>query len=78
MSNGRTAKGVKGVRSATRASEQQVPLQVQVPKRVKKELDVMAATAGETRRTLVLRALKSLGLRVTDEDIAGRRGERKR
>lgn len=60
------------------ADEPEVPLQVTVPKRVKRALDLKSVETGRTRRALVLEALRGVGVTVTDDDIAGRRGARKR
>ena len=52
----------------------EVPVQVTVPRRVKRTLDVRAAQTGRTKRTIVLEALRSVGFDMTDEEVAGRRG----
>lgn len=52
----------------------EVPLQVTIPLHVKKSLDVKAVLSGRTRRALVLEGLKSIGVEVSKEEIAGRRG----
>jgi hypothetical protein len=54
-----------------------VPLQVTIPKRVKRALDIRSVETGRTRRALVLEALRGVGIPVSDEDIAGRRGAKK-
>ena len=56
--------------------EQEVPLQITVPPRVKRTLDLQAVESGRTRRALVLQALQKSGISATNEDIAGRRGSR--
>lgn len=58
--------------------EPEVPLQVTVPKRVKRALDLKSVETGRTRRALVLEALREVGVSVTDDEIAGRRGTKKR
>ncbi len=66
-------------RMATRpqpAAEPEVPLQVLVPKSIRKQLGLKAAEEGESLRALVLRAFRGIGLTVTDEQIAGKRGRR--
>ncbi len=55
----------------------EVPLQVTVPKRVKHALDLKSVETGRTRRALVLEALREVGVAVTDDEIAGRRGAKK-
>ena len=57
---------------------EEVPLQVTVPPRVKRELDVLAATVGRTKRSIVLEALRTVGVSTTDAEIAGRRPKRGR
>lgn len=64
--------------SAKPNSEPEVPLQVTVPKRVKRALDLKSVETGRTRRALVLEALREVGVSVTDDEIAGRRGTKKR
>ena len=61
---------------ATDDEESEVPLQVTVPRKVKHALDLASVETGRTRRALVLEALRGVGVAVTDEDIAGRRGMR--
>jgi len=63
--------------SVTVGGEPEVPLQVTVPKRVKRALDLKSVETGRTRRALVLEALREVGVSVTDDEIAGRRGPRK-
>lgn len=58
--------------------EPEVPLQVTIPKRVKRALDLKSVETGRTRRALVLEALREVGVTVTDDDIAGRRGAKQR
>ena len=55
-----------------------MPLQVTIPKRVKRALDLRSVETGRTRRALVLEALRGVGVTVSDDDIAGRRGAKKR
>lgn len=64
--------------SAKSHDEPEVPLQVTVPKRIKHALDLKSVETGRTRRALVLEALRHVGVSVTDDDIAGRRGAKKR
>lgn len=63
--------------SAEPYDEPEVPLQVTVPKHVKRELDLKSVETGRTRRALVLEALRKVGVSVTDQDIVGRRGAKK-
>jgi hypothetical protein len=71
-------KGRGKVETAAPAKEAEVPLQVTIPKRVKRALDLRSVETGRTRRALVLEALRGVGVTVTDDDIAGRRGAKKR
>ena len=63
-------------RERGRPIEPEVPLQVLVPKSIRKQLGLKAAEEGESLRALVLRAFRGIGLTVTDEQIAGKRGRR--
>lgn len=67
-----------GAKSTNADREPEVPLQVTVPKRVKRALDLKSVEVGRTRRALVLEALREIGVSVTDDEIAGRRGAKKR
>ncbi len=69
---GRAGKGPK----PAPAIEPEVPLQVLIPERLRRELAIMAEQ-GVSLRHLVLRAIRELGLGVTDADIQGKRGRRK-
>jgi hypothetical protein len=56
--------------------EPEVPLQVLIPERVRKGLAVKAAEEGRSLRAMVLTAIRSLGVEVTDEEIRGKRGRK--
>ena len=56
--------------------EQDLLLQVRIPAHIRKALDHLAIDRSESLRTLVLRALRSLGIEVTDEELRDRRGRR--
>jgi hypothetical protein len=58
------------------ATEPEVPLQVLIPEHVRKRLAVKAAEEGRSLRALMLTAIRSLGIEVTDEEIRGKRGRR--
>jgi hypothetical protein len=62
-------------RSAS-AIEPEVPLQVLIPAGIRKQLAFKAAEEGQSLRALVLRAIRSLGITVSDADIKGKRGRR--
>jgi len=63
-------------KSVRPASEPEVPLQVLIPANIRKELAVKAAEEGQSLRALMLTAIRSLGIKVTDADIKGKRGRR--
>lgn len=65
------------MQSAKHDGEPEVPLQITIPKRVKRSLDLKSVETGRTRRALVLEALRTVGVSVTDDEIAGRRGTKK-
>lgn len=50
-----------------------VSLQVMVPARVKREVSLRAAQDGATQRTIILRALKTIGIMVEDDELCDRR-----
>lgn len=55
--------------------ESEVPLQVLIPARVREELGIMVAKErGASLRSLILRAVRGLGIEVTEEEIRGKRG----
>ena len=57
-------------------AEPEVPLQVLIPERVRKRLAMKAAEEGRSLRAMMLTAIRSLGIEVTDEEIRGKRGRR--
>jgi hypothetical protein len=66
-------------RTAARAQpaiEPEVPLQVLIPAGIRKQLAFKAAEEGQSLRALVLRAIRSLGITVTEAEIKGKRGRR--
>ena len=54
----------------------EVPLQVLIPEHVREELGVLAARERASLRALVLRAVRGLGIEVSDEEIRDKRGRR--
>ncbi len=56
--------------------ESEVPLQVLVPRHIRRQLAVKAAQEGHSLRALVLTGIRSLGIEVTDEEIRDKRGRR--
>jgi hypothetical protein len=61
----------------TATDEPEVPLQVLVPRHVRIQLDRKHAETRKSLRHLTLEALRGIGIEVSDEDIAGKRGRRK-
>jgi hypothetical protein len=60
------------VRRTARASpaiQPEVPLQVLIPANIRRQLALKAADEGRSLRALVLGAIRSLGISVTDTDI---------
>jgi hypothetical protein len=51
-------------------------LQVTIPKRVRRQLDRLSYEREETMRALILRAVRSLGVEVSDAELKDRRGRR--
>jgi hypothetical protein len=62
--------------AATPEAEREVPLQVLVPESIRRRLGVKAAEEGRSLRELVLTAIRSLGIEVTDAQIKGKRGHK--
>ncbi len=58
------------------AAEPEVPLQVLIPKYIRKQLALKAAEEGQSLRALVLTAIRSLGISVSDEEIRDKRGRK--
>jgi hypothetical protein len=57
-------------------AEPEVPLQVLIPEHIRKQIAVKAAEEGRSLRALILSAIRSLGIEVTDEEIRGKRRRR--
>jgi hypothetical protein len=57
--------------------EPEVPLQVLVPTHIREQLGIMVAKERVSLRSLILRAVRSLGIEVTEEEIKGKRGRRR-
>ncbi len=56
--------------------DREVPLQVTIPKHVRRQLDRLVFEREETMRALILRAVRSLGIEVSDDELKDRRGRR--
>ena len=63
-------------RPITARPTREVPLQVLVPEPIREQLGIMAARERTSLRALILRAVRSLGIEVTDEEIKDKRGRR--
>jgi hypothetical protein len=71
-----TARGEPAEAPSAAPAEPEVPLQVLIPASVRKQLGLKAAEEGQSLRALVLRAIRSLGIAVSEAQIQGRRGRR--
>ena len=58
------------------APQGEVALQVMVPVAVRRQLALMSAEQGESLRSLILQAVRSLGIEVDDQEIKNRRPRR--
>lgn len=56
--------------------DREVPLQITIPWRVRRQLDRLAFESEETLRAVILRAVRSFGIEVSDDDLKDRRGRR--
>ena len=57
---------------------EEVPIQVMVPSSVRRQLAIMGAERGESLRTVVLRALGAIGIKIPSSQLIDRRGHRPR
>lgn len=55
----------------------EVPIQVMVPKTVRRQVALMGADRGENIRTVVLRGLRAIGIDVPEYELTDRRGRRR-
>jgi hypothetical protein len=58
-------------------ADREVPLQVMVPERIRRQVAMMSAERGENLRTIVLRGLSALGIDVPESEFVDRRGRRR-
>ena len=63
-------------RPAPPTQDREVPLQITIPRRIRRQLDRLAFEREETLRAVILRAVRSLGVEVSDDDLKDRRGRR--
>jgi hypothetical protein len=66
--------GAENIRNDTEM--EQVPIQVMVPPSVRRQLAIMSAERGESLRTVVLRALGGIGIKIPASQLIDRRGRR--
>jgi hypothetical protein len=64
-------------RVAPSISPKEVPIQVMVPEPVRRQVALMGAERGESIRTVVLRGLQAVGIRISDSELTDRRGRRR-
>jgi hypothetical protein len=55
----------------------QVPIQVMVPEDVRRQVAMMSAGQGQSIRTIVLTALRGIGIRIEDSELIDRRGRQR-
>jgi hypothetical protein len=58
------------------ADDREVTLQITIPRRVRRQLDRLAFEREETLRAVILRAVRSLGVEVDDDELKDKRGRR--
>src|SRR4051812_8740614 len=68
--------GVLSKRGEISQVEPEVPLQVLIPASIRKQLAFKAAEEGQSLRALMLRAIRGLGIEVSEAQIKGKRGRR--
>lgn len=59
--------------TTTSPGEKDVSLQVMVPARLKRAVALKAASDGTTQRTIILTALRAIGLAVHDDELCDKR-----
>jgi hypothetical protein len=59
------------------AQSKQVPIQVMVPADVRRQVAMMSAEQGQSIRTIVLTALRGIGIRIEDSELIDRRGRQR-
>lgn len=60
----------------TMSKSKEVPIQIMVPERVRRQVAMMGADRGENIRTLVLRGLQAIGIEIPESELKDRRGRR--
>ena len=73
----KTSESMPGCTARPPFIDREVPLQVLIPEHIRKKLGIKAAEEGRSLRALVLIAIRSLGIEVTEADIKGKRGQKR-
>ena len=60
-----------------RPQSKQVPIQVMVPEDVRRQVAMMSAERSESIRTIVLPALRGIGISIEDSELIDRRGRQR-
>jgi hypothetical protein len=67
-----------GIQAAkAQPQRKQVPIQVMVPEDVRHQVAMMSAERSESIRTIVLRALRGIGISIEDSELIDRRGRQR-
>jgi hypothetical protein len=56
------------------APQRERPIQVMVPESVRRQVALMSAERGESIRTVVLRGLQAVGIKIPESELTDRRG----
>jgi len=68
----------RGIQSAkTQPQSKQVPIQVMVPEDVRRQVAMMSAERGQSIRTVVLRALRGIGISIEESELIDHRGRQR-
>jgi hypothetical protein len=71
------AQNEEGRDGHARAESGDVPIQIMVPPSVRRQVALMSAERGESIRTVVLRGLQAVGIKIPDSELGDRRGRRR-
>jgi len=71
----RSKSSAKPAPAAVTEPAREVPLQVLVPSHVRKQVEFLTVETGESLRSVVLRALRGIGVKMTDAEMRGRRSK---
>ena len=58
-------------------SSKEVPIQIMVPEDIRRQVALLGAGRGESIRTVVLRGLQAIGIRIPESQLIDRRGRRR-